>query len=509
MQKSYSFLVILFLFVAPAITATIPISQTSFSDSVSPAESAFFIRGPTVNLVTNDSATIFWRTDSSTNSTVSYGLNASMLESESSASLVTDHLIELTGLEMDQKYYYQAESDGTTSEVYYFHTSPADGADFKLIIAGDNRPSSSDAPTQPEQLSQIADMIIAEEPHLVILTGDFVHSIGTVDSDNLHAWELFNAIADEIGHYAPIIGVIGNHDTGASTGSVKSQYYLDAFINVGTDTTYFSFDYAGAHFTILDSEEYDYPGRIAGTQYDWLVDDLSTSNASNKFVIAHRPLYPVNHIGSALDVNIEERDQLQELFEDQNVTLFASGHDHCYARLIVNDVVHIITGGLGAPLYITSWSRAEYHYVTIDVSDAAIDLDEVTIDDVIGDTWSLPYDGPILIQLRFMVEILEYPEGTLPEVYFSSHPETTYYSWDSESNSSTLEGLPGAPGEHSLDIYAEDESGIWSHESYTFTTRDDSDTTTDPAFVDPVLIIIIGIGAALAVVVVVIILKRK
>ncbi len=507
MQKSYSFLVILFLLVAPAITATIPISQTSPSTSVTPAEVAFFLRGPTVNLVTNDSATIFWRTEAASDSLVSYGLNSSMLESESSSSLVTDHLIELTGLKMGVKYYYQVESDGTQSGEYFFLTAPADGAAFKMIVAGDNRPSSSEAPTQPDEFPEIVDLIIAEEPHIVVLTGDFVYRLVESHEENLDIWKKLTDITDRIGHYAPVIGVIGNHDTGASMGTVQLQYFLDAFINAGTNTTYFSFDYAGAHLTILDSEVEGYEGRITGVQYDWLVNDLSISDASNKFVFAHRPLYPVNHIDSALDVNIEERDRLQELFEDQDVTVFASGHDHCYMRLLVNDVLHIITGGLGAPLYESSWSRDEYHYVSFNVSDVSIHLDEISIDSIIGDSWDLPYDGPIIIQLRQMIESKEYKADRTPEVFFSSVPITTYYSWDSSSNSSTLSGLPATPGEHTLDIYAENDANVWSHESYVFTTREESETTADTIPVET-LVVVIGI-AIVAVIVVVILIKRK
>ena len=69
------------------------------SNGVSP-----FDRGPTVNMVTNNSAVIFWRTTDLTNATVRYGLNTSLLQTEVNATLDTDHLVSLSGLEIDTRY---------------------------------------------------------------------------------------------------------------------------------------------------------------------------------------------------------------------------------------------------------------------------------------------------------------------------------------------------------------------------------------------------------------------
>ncbi|MFW9920198.1 MAG: metallophosphoesterase, partial [Candidatus Thorarchaeota archaeon] len=461
MGRTVSTFVLLSLLCSPLIAiaiAPVNVSSTSFVIS----DSSDFIRGPTVNLVSNDTASIFWRTATSENSIVHFGKNTSLLESVTNATTVTDHLIRLDGLDMDTKYYYTVESGIVESEMYSFHTAPADGEEFRLVIAGDNRPGSSEHPTQPEIFSELAERIIEEEPHLVVLTGDFVYSVTTSDSANLNTWKLFTDITDHIGHYAPVIGIVGNHDTGVSYGEYQIQYYLDAFINTGENTTYFSFDYAGVHFTILDSELEDLEGHIVGTQYDWLVQDLDANPEKMKFVFAHRPLYPVTHVGSALDIDTDERDGLQELFEEKNVTLFAVGHDHTYDRVTVNGVVHIITGGLGAPLYNSPWSTGLYHYMLSAVSAHAVNFSAITPDGTLFDQYNLPYDGPIEIVDRVIANTSSKPIGTVPFILFSEDPVTRYFSWDGASNTTEISGLPGPEGEHILDVYAENSEGIWS-----------------------------------------------
>ena len=236
------------LFMSAPTTEISPVEVSVLSNGVTP-----FDRGPTVNMVTNESAVIFWRTDDLTNATVRYGLDISLSESVSNSSLDTDHLVTLSGLAIDSKYYYQAISNGTSSPVYHFLTAPADGDEFKMIIIGDNRPRTT--VEQPEVFIQLAQMIVAEEPHIVIHTGDYVMEVNENHEENLLMWEHYTNISDSIGHYAPIYGVIGNHDTGMKTGSLRPEYFLDAHVQYGEPSLNYSFDYAGVHFACLTTEE--------------------------------------------------------------------------------------------------------------------------------------------------------------------------------------------------------------------------------------------------------------
>jgi hypothetical protein len=497
------------------IAAESSISDVQSSESFVSANTIDFKRGPVVGLVTNNSAVIFWRTSGLTDATVDYGLNVSLLEIESNSTLDTDHYITLSNLEIGSKYWYQVTSNGTSSEVYHFNTAPADGEEFKLIITGDNRPDGTDAPIQPETFSQIAEMIIAEAPHLVILTGDFVYRVTEDHNDNLEAWEAFTNITDRIGHFAPIYGTIGNHDTGGGTGTYLLEYYFDAFVQFDEPSTYFSFDYAGVHFTILDTVEEGVIYRITGTQYDWLVDDLTDTSSAMKFVFGHAPLYPVNHFGSSLDTNETERDRLQQLFEDTNVTLYVAGHDHAYNRMTVNGVTHMITGGAGAPLYQSEWGIAVNHYTSLSVSLQYVNISAIDLENEHLAFYEIPNDDPIEIFLRVVANTSSRSNGTIPEIYFSKVPVEKYYSWDEVTNSTILTGFPDEPGEHRLDVYARDDNDAWSHARFVFTTVNSgwvtptTPTNGPPVTIDPLLIFgLIGVVGVVIVVIAVLKLKR-
>ena len=515
MRASVSSLLLLTILIMP-----IPLSasnlermNTSAQDSVAiPSEDSFFIRGPTVHMVTNHSALIYWRTENDTDAAVYYGLNESLLESETNSTLDTHHRVWLENLDIDSKYYYQVESNGTLSEIYHFRTAPPDGGEFKIIVIGDNRPTSVST-EQPEEYKQIADLIIAEEPHLILHSGDFVLDVGTDHEDNLAGWAAFNNVTDRMGHYAPIYGALGNHDTGSKTGERRLEYFFDAFEQYGEPQAYYSFDYAGVHFTIIDTEEFGYEGRIVGDQLTWLVNDLESSTSPMKFVMGHRPMYPLNHIGDSLDSVPAERLALQNLFEANNVTAYVCGHDHLYNRMTVNGMVHIISGGAGAPLYWTPWGGNFHHYVAANVSASEVDFAAIGLVGDVRDTYALPYEGPIEIFLRVMGNQTSKLIGTMPEIYFSETPAEYYYSWDSGTNQTVLTGLPVTNGLHTLDVYARNDEDVWSTAHYVFTAVGEPTPTTTTGTgtgggLDP-LIIFGGVAIAGVVVVLLLVWIRK
>ncbi len=474
------------------------------------------LRGPTVHFVTDSTARVVWRTSEEADSTIHYGDTTEMTLTVINATPTTEHRVFLTGLTTDTRYYYKVVSGGVESDVFHFRTAPPDGEEFRLVALGDNRPSSSDAPIQPAMFSQIADMVVQEEPHMVVMTGDYVLSVTTDDTANREAWAPFMAIVDRIGHYAPVYAVLGNHDTGSSTGTRRLQYFFDTFELFDEPATYSSFDYAGVHFVLLDSEELGKEGRITGAQYEWLVEDLAATDAYAKFVFVHRPLYPLSHVGSALDVNVTERDRLQHLFEEENVTLVVAGHDHLYDRMTVNSVIYVITGGAGAPLYNTPWGGAYYHYTRVTVSRHRINITAVRTDGSCAASYALPYTGPIEIFLRETANASTKANGTMPRIYFSQQPEQVYYSWDGGTNTTALTGLPDIGGEHVLNVYACDTEGRWSTARFVFYVRMPTtypgpthDTETPPTDLETVTVAAAGVAGIAALAVVVVLLKKK
>jgi len=514
LHRTIGHLVLFVLVVLPLSTGVLAgdrLAQANPSQNVYMESSiASITRGPTVHMVTNQSAVLLWKTCCLTNATVEYGLNVSIAEKVSNSTPDVTHRITLTGLEEGRTYYYKVTSNDTSSDIYNFKTAPADGEPFKMVVFGDNRPD-TDTYVQPSAYSQIIDMVIAEAPDIVVMTGDYVYSVTNDLGSNELRWSAFLNVTERLAHYVPIYAAVGNHDTGLAVGSPMINYFLDAFEQFGEPSTCFSFDYAGVHFVILDSEVSGPQGRITGSQSSWLTSDLMSSESRMKLVFVHRPLYPLSHIGSSLDVNKTERDGLQQLFESVNVTLFVAGHDHLYNRMTVNGVVHLITGGAGAPLYGTPWGGAFNHYLRVGVSPSLVNITAIGLNSETMDNYKLPYQGPIEIFLRAVANNTVKQAGTMPEIYFSEVPVSKIYSWDGGTNMTTLTGLPGVPGQHRLDVYADNSDGVWSHARFVWTTYGSttttSTTTTQPADYTQVLVIV-GLAGVAAVVLIVIVLRR-
>jgi hypothetical protein len=221
-------------------------------------------------------------------------------------------------------------------------------------------------------------------------------------------------------------------------------------------------------------------------------------------------MYPLTHIGDSIDSNPAERATLQQLFEDENVTAFICGHDHLFNRMTVNGLVHIISGGAGAPLYGTPWGGDYNHYVRINSSSSHINMTTIRLDGVVTHNYQLPYDGPLEIELRAIFNGSTHQPGTLPEIYFSEIPVQTYFSWDSGENQTEVTGTPNSNGEHILDVYALASDDVWYHERFVFTTVGATPTTTSPPplIIDPLLIGGIAV-AGVVIVVIVIVFKRR
>jgi predicted phosphodiesterase len=465
------------------------------------AADAVFPRGPTVHMVNKTAAMIYWKTNTETNATVDYGNASDNLDSSvENSTLDTEHRVWIDGLTAGTTVYYQAVSDYTSSEVYHFKTEPEDGMPFKLIAMGDPQPVPGIEPGQSEIFKDIITMVRNEEPHLIIILGDFVYDLSDTDETyNAIAWGNYLNVTDKVGHYAPIYGVIGNHDV--MSGEKYADGFLDAFQQYGDDSTYFSFDYAGVHFTFLDSEMPEFQGRISGDQYDWLVNDLQSTDKEVKYVIVHQPMYPVSAIGSSLDRNQAERDRLKNLFEEENVTVFLAGHDHVFQRVTVNGVVYVTSAGAGPKLYHTPWGGDFNHYTRWNVSAKHIEMETVNLEGEVVADYTLPYEGHIEIVLRQHCNTSTCGPEQAPLILFSEVPEEEYYSWDGGANSTELGTFPDTNGLHTLDVYAKGSDGVWNHKYYEFKTVGGEETETTG--INPLLIAgVIGVAAVVVVIVV-------
>jgi hypothetical protein len=323
--------------------------------SLAASITANFPRGPFVQNNTATGVQIIWRTATPASSFVRYGLSPSLSTVVTNADLVTNHVVTLTGLAPDTKYFYQAgsatnnDAEPLLADIEAFRTLKTSGP-TTFAVLGD----SGDA-TSPQRL--IAGVVRGTGADLVLHTGDIVYSgftDATVDT------RVFNYYQQHM-KSTPYFFTTGNHDHNCCGGipdtnatNYQIAFYLPTNSMTGTELFY-SFDHADAHFVSLYNPWFaNYVFTNGSPQYIWLTNDLAATTKPWKFLFFHSP---IAHSGShaAQDRNnngIPDQKELMELLlpvaERYGVSLIFAGHEHNFEKLApTNGVHHVVTGGGG------------------------------------------------------------------------------------------------------------------------------------------------------------------
>ena len=170
--------------------------------------------------------------------------------------------------------------------------------------------------------------------------------------------------------------VPGNHDVGRGGRS-------DAWTNI-IGATYFSFDYAGDHFVVVDNAD-DRTG-IDAEQLQWLDTDLAANAGKpRQFIFAHIPVadpsLPSGHVsGEKGGEGLRSGQQLVEKARHYgNVGDFFFGHIHAYLAYRLDDMDAYVTGGAGAPLHFPESSGGYFHYLLVGVWPNRVDVEVIRI----------------------------------------------------------------------------------------------------------------------------------
>jgi len=157
-----------------------------------------------------------------------------------------------------------------------------------------------------------------------------------------------------------MINTMGNHD--------GTKIFIKYFPYPFAGKFYWSFDYGPAHVAVVDQYADTSP---ASAQWQWLEKDLSTSTQPWKFILLHEPGWSAGPHPN----NEGVQKIIQNIAYHQHVAVIFAGHNHYYARAEVDGVVHITTGGGGAPLYDplpgepnVILAKKEFHYLKVQIS---------------------------------------------------------------------------------------------------------------------------------------------
>jgi predicted phosphodiesterase len=227
--------------------------------------------------------------------------------------------------------------------------------------------------------TRLIQKILERKPHFIIHLGDMISKPGEKE------WEGFFRISEAIA--IPFFPVIGNHEV---AGNIDGEEIYRKQFMLPEGKTYYAFQAGGALFVILDSEKGK--GKIIDEQCAWLKDILSLSDTSLKMVFIHRPLFvPADSLklGTAMDKDPSARDDLHRLFTKTRVKAVFQGDDHRYDRMEKDQILYIISGGGGAPIYAFKDRGGFFHYVWISIQKGKLEGEVVDLEGQVQDRFSI------------------------------------------------------------------------------------------------------------------------
>ena len=288
----------------------------------------------------NTKMVVLFQTYSTLSCTIKWGLNTTYSHQTLSNeyNISHQHKVEINGLKPNTKYYYCVNANDDKFTGTFYTAKSENDKELVFYAYGDTR-------TYPENHNKVAEQIIkdykanANCQTFVVNSGDLVAN-GDIEID----WDeqLFDSKYQKIRELfsnLPFMAAVGNHE---GAGKLFAKYFpYDMYLN---NRYYYSFDNGPVHFTMIDQFS-DY--KKGSKQYNWIENDLSKSNKKWKIILLHKMGWSAGGHHNSKKV----QKYIQPLAKKYGVQFIIGGHNHYYARAIVNGIQHITTGGGGAPMY--------------------------------------------------------------------------------------------------------------------------------------------------------------
>ncbi len=297
-------------------------------------------RGAYLQQASPSSIFIRWRTNIPADSRVRFGTSVTNLnQTVSNATLKTEHIIQLTGLTANTKYFY---SIGTANAVLqgdtgnYFFTHPPVGSTnpVRIWAIGDFGRGST---AQHQVRDRYYNWTGNTHTNVWLWLGDNAYNDGT---DNEYQTKVFDMYPTQFKKWVTW-PTSGNHDLHAASSSSQTGPYYDNFtmpkagevggLASGTEA-YYSFNYANIHFVCLESTGSSFRS-ATGAMANWLKNDLAANTQRWTVVYFHHPPYSKgSHDSDAETQLIEMRNNIVPILETYKVDLVLAGHSHSYER---------------------------------------------------------------------------------------------------------------------------------------------------------------------------------
>ena len=236
------------------------------------------------------------------------------------------HQVAVTDLEPGTAYTYRVGDAAADvwSEPCTFVTDDADDA-FSFIVIADVQASSDE---------NFAHAALTMKAALHTLPGaEFAVNLGDYVNDNTNdEWDWYFSNFAFANNALTQVPVAGNHDGNitnkANTNCFRNMFCLDRSANRSIEGVYYSFDFGNMHVAVLNTNDM-YP--MSQAQRNWLVNDMTGSDALWKVVLMHRSLYSAGKNINKPDT-VVMRNELLPVFDELGLDLVFAGHDHMYLR---------------------------------------------------------------------------------------------------------------------------------------------------------------------------------
>src|SRR5262245_371602 len=357
----------------------------------SPALAVMLVRGPYLQLVTTNSATVVWNTDTPAACARAIGPEGGP------AGLVSGPIgtvcaLTVTGLASGARYAYTPLADGVPLDAEAAFQTDDPTLPFSFIVFGDSGCACANQYV-------LRDTMLKTAADFLLHTGDMIYEDGAAaDFD-----PKFFAPYRDLLRRVVLWPCLGNHDYETASGGPWRDAFWTPANNPARTENYYSFDFGNAHVVVLDSNEPASPG---SAQYTFLDSDLAASSALWKFVAFHHTIYSSGDHASATALQAS----LAPVFDRYAVDMVFMGHDHDYERtfpLRANQVVapgegtvYITTGGGGRELrpvgtsFFTAHSETGSHFTRVAIDGGSLLVQMVRSDGAIRDTMTLVKGTP-------------------------------------------------------------------------------------------------------------------
>jgi hypothetical protein len=329
-----------------------------------------FTRAPYVQLATDTSIQIIWRTGEAILPGVRFGMAPDALDqavpdtdiairrtAKDGSSSTSKPLhsapegtiqfeAQLSGLEPDTTYYYGVyNGDQRLSlehKTFRFKTHPVPGTDRPVYfwVVGDSGTGGS-AQRKVHNAMQAFNEEHGRELDLYLHVGDMAYGSGT----DREFSDRFFAMYDTTLRNTVCWAAMGNHEGRTSKGESGVGPYYDCYacptkgeaggVPSGKEA-YYSFDFGRVHFIVLDSHDLD--RRPSGAMAQWLKADLEKTTADWMVAYFHHPPYTKgSHDSDKEHQLIEMRELIMPILEGGGVDIVFTGHSHIYERSMLID----------------------------------------------------------------------------------------------------------------------------------------------------------------------------